>query len=183
MISAEFTIHLLNENHVTPTTGTYAWAHSGNTDTVPGNKLESLSTTPPTTWADGDAFARINDGWLPTDIVRTSDNVDELMDVHYTTAGPMAGERLVYRAATADDSAGWYNEAGTLENLSDFRNTASPGQLIIYREASDGLTPTVTADGFYAEDGQLAFLEDVAFVRPTDPVSYTHLTLPTKRIV
>ena len=46
-------LFILNDNH-TGDTGTYDWAHSGNTDPIPANKFESLGNTPGITeWADG----------------------------------------------------------------------------------------------------------------------------------
>ena len=182
-------LYALNESHVTPTDGVAPWATGDSTATVPGNKLESLSQTPPTAWADDTTdvpspFAPIADGWLPTDIVRTSNNVDELMDVHYTTAGPVAGERLVYRAAVTtvgeEAPAGWYNEAGTLTNLTDVTisttgDTAlAAGQVLTYDADSSMWVNLAIPESSSLDQGTETvpprfFGDFVQLTDPTDP--------------
>ena len=91
----------LDEHHVDPAVGTYAWAHTGNLTTVPGNKLESLSQTAPTTWADGDAFSVIDSSWLPD----FSTDLGGLSDVTITT--PIVDNQFLrYDLATSM----WINE-------------------------------------------------------------------------
>ena len=69
----------LQEHHATPLDGVAPWATGDSTATVPANKLESLSESPPLAdpddpnsgfapWADGDTFATINTDWLPANI-------------------------------------------------------------------------------------------------------------------
>ena len=100
----------LDEHHVDPAVGTYAWAHTGNLTTVPGNKLESLSQTAPTTWADGDAFGTIDPSWLPD----FSTDLGGLSDVTLTT--PIAdNQSLRYDSATSM----WINETVNLTDIGD----------------------------------------------------------------
>ena len=90
-------LFVLNDNH-TGDTGTYDWAHSGNTDPIPANKFESLSQAPGITeWADGSLFGRIDNDWLPTDLVR------EAPGAVTRTATTTTGETLVYGADGAID--------------------------------------------------------------------------------
>ena len=109
--SASFSVFGLVEHHNTPASGIAPWAVANSTETVPGNKLESLSEAPPTHWADSTAteenpFAPIADGWLPTDIVRTSNSIDVLNDITLTepTETPVVEGCLLYTSPSPRDS-------------------------------------------------------------------------------
>ena len=126
--SASFSVFGLVEHHNTPASGIAPWAVANSTETVPGNKLESLSEAPPTHWADSTAteenpFAPIADGWLPTDIVRTSNSIDVLNDITLTepTETPVV-EGLLWDADGGPEGNGeWINApiSQTLEGLTD----------------------------------------------------------------
>ena len=112
-----------DRHHVDPAVGTYAWAHTGNLTTVPGNKLESLSQTAPTTWADGDAFSTIDPSWLPAQAT----DLDGLTDVTITT--PIADNEML-RYDT--DTSMWVNRS----YLSQTTTTQTGGTDVIVTDSN-----------------------------------------------
>ena len=100
----QFTVFNLDEHHVTPTVGTYAWAHEGNDTPIPTDKLSRLSET----LRDGQTQFVIDDSWLPT-ITTTLGGLD---DVHITN--PAVNNVIEYRVEDATATppvpeTGWYN--------------------------------------------------------------------------
>ena len=142
-----FTAFSLQEHHNTPIDPPADWALTNNTDiNIPTDKLRGLDDPALTGDPDNQTAFRIDNSWLE----------DSVLDDSYVTT-PTAGQRLVYRVATADDPAGWYNEAGTLSNLTDVNATApTAGHILEYRDA-DGSDPA----GWYGADNTLQNLTNV----------------------
>ena len=196
----------LDEHHETPTSGTYAWAHTGNTSRIPTNKLptdiayaQSVDVTRSADDTTPEAIAIDANGALSLSLQPQPKDIQDLDNVTTDPTAAASQQVLMWRTPgdaletdhgyAAVTEAGYYNEFAGTFTLSDLVLTeptdTSVNQVLQYDSDADHWVnidlPTMASGRIeFTQSGSAyvatAFIEDPTIPTQSTPISSTSIT-------